>query len=107
SCIYYNTDCLVCISSRRRHTSSNRDWSSDVCSSDLPPTHRPTAPCWRTRSTRTSRSAPVSQQTRNKRRIEVHPMRTLTVVTAGRSEERRVGQERRTVCPRDLYDMHR
>src|SRR5438067_5088836 len=23
-------------SSRRRHTRSNRDWSSDVCSSDLP-----------------------------------------------------------------------
>src|SRR5699024_11789704 len=25
----------VCFSSRRRHTSSKRDWSSDVCSSDL------------------------------------------------------------------------
>src|SRR5699024_12046402 len=25
-------------SSRRRHTRSKRDWSSDVCSSDLPPT---------------------------------------------------------------------
>src|SRR5699024_12226158 len=24
-----------CVSSRRRHTSSKRDWSSDVCSSDL------------------------------------------------------------------------
>src|SRR5206468_5043435 len=31
-------------SSRRRHTRSDRDWSSDVCSSDLqllPPTRRP------------------------------------------------------------------
>src|SRR5207249_5898582 len=33
--------CLVCVfvffffSSRRRHTRSKRDWSSDVCSSDL------------------------------------------------------------------------
>src|SRR6266513_5513067 len=28
--------CMYCFfSSRRRHTSSNRDWSSDVCSSDL------------------------------------------------------------------------
>src|SRR5207249_12011859 len=31
--------CVVCLlfffSSRRRHTISNRDWSSDVCSSDL------------------------------------------------------------------------
>src|SRR5438105_7043594 len=29
-------------SSRRRHTSSTRDWSSDVCSSDLYPIARPT-----------------------------------------------------------------
>src|SRR5699024_11638890 len=28
--------CWLCFSSRRRHTSSKRDWSSDVCSSDLP-----------------------------------------------------------------------
>src|SRR5206468_9284366 len=32
--------CLSCLffffSSRRRHTRSDRDWSSDVCSSDLP-----------------------------------------------------------------------
>src|SRR5699024_11462280 len=26
---------LFCCSSRRRHTRSKRDWSSDVCSSDL------------------------------------------------------------------------
>src|SRR5699024_11777170 len=30
----YTTLC-VCLSSRRRHTTSKRDWSSDVCSSDL------------------------------------------------------------------------
>src|SRR5699024_11748026 len=28
--------CYFFISSRRRHTRSKRDWSSDVCSSDLP-----------------------------------------------------------------------
>src|SRR3989440_7063358 len=27
--------CALFISSRRRHTRSDRDWSSDVCSSDL------------------------------------------------------------------------
>src|SRR5690606_40712388 len=27
-------------SGRRRHTRFSRDWSSDVCSSDLPPAHR-------------------------------------------------------------------
>src|SRR5699024_11868092 len=31
--------CLF-FSSRRRHTTSKRDWSSDVCSSDLPPRDR-------------------------------------------------------------------
>jgi len=30
-----NTEDYVYLSSRRRHTSSDRDWSSDVCSSDL------------------------------------------------------------------------
>src|SRR5699024_11558731 len=28
---------FFCLSSRRRHTRSKRDWSSDVCSSDLIP----------------------------------------------------------------------
>src|SRR5699024_11835487 len=28
-------DCVFFFSSRRRHTRSKRDWSSDVCSSDL------------------------------------------------------------------------
>src|SRR5699024_3625247 len=34
---YYNYLCFI--SSRRRHTSSKRDWSSDVCSSDLQTQH--------------------------------------------------------------------
>src|SRR5699024_11556929 len=32
------SDCDFFFSSRRRHTRSKRDWSSDVCSSDLPAT---------------------------------------------------------------------
>src|SRR6266498_5391833 len=39
---------FVCVyfffSSRRRHTSCGRDWSSDVCSSDLVARRRPDAP---------------------------------------------------------------
>src|SRR3989440_8052657 len=31
--------CALPISSRRRHTRSDRDWSSDVCSSDLSEEH--------------------------------------------------------------------
>src|SRR5699024_11772342 len=32
---------LFFFSSRRRHTRSKRDWSSDVCSSDLPSMYHP------------------------------------------------------------------
>src|SRR6266536_4569010 len=32
----YNRAIFFFFSSRRRHTRSTRDWSSDVCSSDLP-----------------------------------------------------------------------
>src|SRR5690606_40833416 len=32
-------------SSRRRHTRFSRDWSSDVCSSDLPPRRAPRRRC--------------------------------------------------------------
>src|SRR5699024_7877541 len=37
--------CLFFFSSRRRHTRSKRDWSSDVCSSDLPSQRRKRPPC--------------------------------------------------------------
>src|SRR5204863_6541472 len=64
-------------SSRRRHTRSLRDWSSDVCSSDLalPTRHRSA------RST-----APASSSRR----------RSIGRRTAAGSEERRVGKECRS-----------
>src|SRR5690606_40998478 len=34
-CCFRVNSCLFFFSSRRRHTSFSRDWSSDVCSSDL------------------------------------------------------------------------
>src|SRR2546421_3595530 len=63
--------CVLFFSSRRRHTRSDRDWSSDVCSSDLrvkprmafsavvfPAPLRPISPtirpCWTWISTRSS-----------------------------------------------------
>src|SRR5690349_18287145 len=68
-------------SSRRRHTSSLRDWSSDVCSSDL----RRIWP-W---------SPPTACNTPSSRRRSV--IDTVSVLTmprmATRSEERRVGKE--------------
>src|SRR6266581_3737522 len=62
-------------SSRRRHTRWTGDWSSDVCSSDLPSSS----------ATRIAR-APASR-----------PFSTSSLTTeAGRSEERRVGKECRS-----------
>src|SRR5690625_7875121 len=55
-------------SSRRRHTRWPRDWSSDVCSSDLTKANKPTRPAPTTASTVWNRCS-------------------------GRSEERRVGKE--------------
>src|SRR5438067_12284747 len=64
--------CLFFFSSRRRHTRSKRDWSSDVCSSDLARTL----------------SGEFGQD---------HQARRFAHVV-GRSEERRVGKECRFGC---------
>src|SRR5207245_8357430 len=65
-------------SSRRRHTRCYRDWSSDVCSSDLvtpPPRHRASP---RRRSAAPEKGAQWKSESKT------------------RSEERRVGKECRT-----------
>src|SRR5207247_5381579 len=67
-------------SSRRRHTSSTRDWSSDVCSSDL---KRIAA-----RATSTSFHDTRPAQA-NPAKIAASDRRSTSV----RSEERRVGKE--------------
>src|SRR5690606_40273896 len=86
-------------SSRRRHTRFSRDWSSDVCSSDLP---QEWASCHH-------RAVPLpgSPETETWRRAHTvdpppHPHsrrgpRLTQPVT--RSEERRVGKERRPRKP--------
>src|SRR5204862_1526908 len=68
-------------SSRRRHTISLRDWSSDVCSSDLAET-RPLASGWRGRCH--APSGPTAAGDYDAR-ASTHNHR---------SEERRVGKER-------------
>src|SRR5699024_11807101 len=71
-------------SSRRRHTRSKRDWSSDVCSSDLswprpsPPSRRRCR--WERRSASSCRLLPRL----GRRHLAEDP---------ARSEERRVGKE--------------
>src|SRR2546427_8694957 len=85
-------------SSRRRHTRFDCDWSSDVCSSDLPCLQRVfiTTPALRTTTLRLITSS---------KHIAFYP---ITVVShslwrmsnggeaIGRSEERRVGKECRS-----------
>src|SRR2546429_7384042 len=69
----------VFFSSRRRHTRCSRDWSSDVCSSDLSAV--------RTRESRAAiGSKAVTRRTKVGRGEE----------TSSRSEERRVGKECRS-----------
>src|SRR5699024_11255722 len=69
-------------SSRRRHTRSKRDWSSDVCSSDLRLSAQRRAVSWNHRSTLSFTKSPISRlgQAQNSLRWS-------------RSEERRVGKE--------------
>src|SRR5438128_12166097 len=69
-------------SSRRRHTRCYRDWSSDVCSSDL------TVPLNPRRNTQTA-ACPRSRQSW----LIQHPSNSPC---AARSEERRVGKECRS-----------
>src|SRR5699024_11664988 len=85
---------LFFFSSRRRHTRSKRDWSSDVCSSDLSSLSR--------RSMALSLMA-VDKFTASKDkaidRLESELGQTFTgeqQAAAERSEERRVGKEGRT-----------
>src|SRR5699024_11311742 len=64
-------------SSRRRHTRSKRDWSSDVCSSDL------AQPAGGHREPGAVRCSGAGLRRRGRRPVAVR----------GRSEERRVGKE--------------
>src|SRR5207249_6953020 len=70
-------------SSRRRHTRSKRDWSSDVCSSDLTSTTSSTSWC----------AHPASAGSCSRRRL--------------RSEERRVGKECRSRWGSEAYKKRR
>src|SRR3712207_7327130 len=86
-------------SSRRRHTRYWRDWSSDVCSSDLPSTEQfdlafVTGKSW---------SGYNYYQGNYRSRIEINtdlPIRLSRAIDLGchegRSEERRVGKECRS-----------
>src|SRR5690606_40298565 len=92
-------------SSRRRHTSFSRDWSSDVCSSDLPP-EPATTTLAKTSDPLVARVAPSLVMVHFDMPYSVsgitdrHYYGTGLIVDAqrglvARSEERRVGKEGR------------
>src|SRR5690606_40557027 len=81
---------LFFFSSRRRHTSFSRDWSSDVCSSDLGGGGRRTQNSHRERMTERVLIADVDPDILQVVRVNLE-LEGYQVET--RSEERRVGKE--------------
>src|SRR5690349_22537394 len=69
-------------SSRRRHTRSLRDWSSDVCSSDLDGADRAGGSC--------------AAEAVARRKLREQGRRPARLAARARSEERRVGKECRS-----------
>src|SRR5699024_12008382 len=94
-----------CFSSRRRHTRSKRDWSSDVCSSDLTrPTLFGAVPrVWEKLKAALQAGYPgdavadsvANPQVAQTLRAKIGLDEAQWVVTGARSEERRVGKESR------------
>src|SRR5207247_3996925 len=87
--------CLFFFSSRRRHTRSTRDWSSDVCSSDLKGSSDDFDAA-RKKAARRSREGEVGDSGDDFESIEwlrsEHAQRA-SITDKARSEERRVGKE--------------
>src|SRR3712207_8549394 len=83
--------CLFVFSSRRRHTKYWRDWSSDVCSSDLRDQGIPIIAT----PARILPQAPPQREQRREHRTDEEEERQ-GVNPAVRSEERRVGKECRS-----------
>src|SRR5690606_39737115 len=87
--------CFFFFSSRRRHTRFSRDWSSDVCSSDLPALRggRVAVECkdygGKLQAAQWLREAETE-------RGNDDAVAGLVVASVGRSEERRVGKECRS-----------
>src|SRR5207245_3334301 len=83
--------------SRRRHTRCYRDWSSDVCSSDL--SRRASPSIWTTRGPWPSPPQPCSSSARSWHSSD--PSAGEWRSGAARSEERRVGKEWRSRRSKD------
>src|SRR5699024_12223198 len=99
--------CLFFFSSRRRHTRSKRDWSSDVCSSDLDVV-----------SSKRIEDVHIVHQSFQEDIVALKPpkhfetydklliesvVQTDRILEEARSEERRVGKECRSWWSRNRY----
>src|SRR5436305_8264050 len=105
SSLNFVTPLLVCVfflffffSSRRRHTRCGRDWSSDVCSSDLILiTRLPTRTTARATRLALERAIRIARSVRQSTRPTLTlAQRRLPLISRPRSEERRVGKECRS-----------
>src|SRR5207249_8388194 len=87
--------CLFFFSSRRRHTRSKRDWSSDVCSSDLVAASRGNPAeerLQRTRAQAFRREVALLDDEVGSTTVRA-PVSGMVLTPRPRSEERRVGKE--------------
>src|SRR5699024_12193106 len=94
--------CFFFFSSRRRHTRSKRDWSSDVCSSDLRSQQLPSS-FFILRSSSLNKQRQYTYSctlTTSSAYLNQTVASSATIMgdndTNRRSEERRVGKERKT-----------
>src|SRR5690606_39856869 len=91
-------------SSRRRHTRFSRDWSSDVCSSDLMKPRRGISNLFLLRWARAAHDEIVSYANGSTfleiSKASFRQIRVIVPCQRVRSEERRVGRERRSRCHR-------
>src|SRR5699024_11664738 len=85
---------LFFFSSRRRHTRSKRDWSSDVCSSDLTVRNVSNMPS----SAKNASGSATRRTTEQKTSPSFHCAPASSAAIEPRSEERRVGKEQRAQC---------
>src|SRR5205809_7785573 len=83
-------------SSRRRHTRCSRDWSSDVCSSDLEPLAEQCFERGNGELRRSEKDHAHSELARRLRRHVFHVPGLPLARLLPRSEERRVGKECRS-----------
>src|SRR5690606_40167655 len=83
-------------SSRRRHTSFSRDWSSDVCSSDLPDETPETEDLQEPSTEKDPGEEPRAPEDEGEQEPSHQAVGLGVVEGSPRSEERRVGKEGRS-----------